>query len=136
MHDGVMPNAYVRGSIQIDFALATLVFSEHVADVGLLKILVLQSDQSCLFVDLRIEGIFGQNPDKLAPHQFRNLKLDDPQISDTYDKVLHKQFECHNFYRRVNTISVKGKYAACNLEDEAMYNKLDDYISESMKDSE
>jgi hypothetical protein len=32
---------------------------------------------------------------------FRNLKLDDPRISDSYHKLLHKQFECHNIYERV-----------------------------------
>jgi hypothetical protein len=62
-----------------------------------------------MFVDLRIEGIFSQHPDKLAPHQFSNLKLDDPRISNKYRKILHKQFENHNVYCRVKEISVRGK---------------------------
>jgi hypothetical protein len=49
-----------------------------------------------MFVDLRIEGIFGQHPDKLAPHKFRNLKLNDPIIADKYRKILHTQFEHQN----------------------------------------
>jgi predicted transcriptional regulator len=72
-------------------------------------------------------------PDKLAPHQFLNLKIDYPQISDIYRKILHKQFECHNVSRRVKKISAKGKYASWNLEDEVKYETLDDDISESMK---
>jgi hypothetical protein len=52
-----------------------------------------------MFIDLRIEYIFTQHPDKLAPHKFCNLKLDDPRISDKYRKILHKQLENHNVYR-------------------------------------
>jgi hypothetical protein len=50
--------------------------------------------------------------------------------------MLHKQFECHNIYRRVKNISEKGKYVSWNLEDEALYKSLDDDISESVKDAE
>jgi hypothetical protein len=71
---------------------------EHVVYVGLLDRSILKSDHSGMFVDLRKEGIFFQNPYKLAPHQFCNLKLDDPIISDKYRKILHKQFENHNVY--------------------------------------
>jgi hypothetical protein len=55
MHEGVVPNKHARGSIQIDFALATLRLSKHVADVGLLDGSVLQSYHSGMFVDLWIE---------------------------------------------------------------------------------
>jgi hypothetical protein len=79
---------------------------DHVIDVGLLNRSVLQSDHSGMLVDLRIEGIFGQHPDKLAPHKFCNLKLDDPIISDKYRKILHKEFKHHIIYRRVKKISL------------------------------
>jgi hypothetical protein len=51
-------------------------------------------------------------------------------------KSLHKQFECHNIYRRVNRISKKGKDASWNLEDDVLYESLDDDISESMQHAE
>jgi hypothetical protein len=89
-----------------------------------------------MFVDLRIEGIFGQHPDKLAPHQFRNLKLDDPRISDKYRKILYKEFKNHNVYQRVKDISVRGKDETWNLMDETIYEKLDSDFSESMKREE
>jgi hypothetical protein len=92
MNKGVLPNNHARGSAQIYFPLITSGLDEHVVDVGLLDRYILQNDHSGMFVDIRIEGVFGQNPDKLAPHQFRNLKLDDPRISDKYRKILHKQF--------------------------------------------
>jgi hypothetical protein len=85
----------------------------HVVDVGLLDRSILQSDDSGMFVDLRIEGIFGQHLDKLALHQFRNLKLGNPRISDKYRKTLHKQFENHNVYRRVKDF---GKMQRRDLE--------------------
>jgi hypothetical protein len=109
MHEGVVPNTHARGSAQIDLPLITSGLDDHVVDVGLLNRSILQSDHSGMLLDLRIEGIFGQHPDKLAPHQFRNLKLDDPRISDKYRKILHKQFENHNVYRRVKEILVRGK---------------------------
>jgi hypothetical protein len=99
MHEGVVLNTHARGSAQIDFPLSTSGLDDHVVDVGLLDRSILQSDHSCMFVDLRIEGIFGQHPEKLAPYQFHNLKLDDPRISNKYRKILHKQFENHNVYR-------------------------------------
>jgi hypothetical protein len=117
MHEGVVPNNHARGSMQIEFPLATVGVAEHVLGVGMLNRSVLQSEHSGLFVDLLIEGIFGQNPDKLVPHKVRNLKLDYPRISNKYRKILHKQFECHNTYRRVKKISERGKEASWNLED-------------------
>jgi hypothetical protein len=74
--------------VQIYFSLIKACLAEHVLDVTLLDRSILQSDHSGLFVDLQIEGIFVQHPDKLAPHKFRNLKLDDPRISDKYPKKL------------------------------------------------
>jgi hypothetical protein len=88
-----------------------------------------------MFVYLRIEGIFGQHTDKLAPHKFHNLKLDDPRISEKYRKILHKQFEHHNVYRKVKKISLRGKGSTWNLEDESVYEKLDDDILEAINHS-
>jgi hypothetical protein len=136
MYEGVVPNTHARGSAQVGFPLITAGLDEHVLDVGLLDRSVLQRDHSGVFVELRIEGIFGQHPDKLAPHQFRNLKLSDPIISDKYRKILHKQFEHHNVYRRVKEISVRGKDETWNLMDETIYEKLDTDISEAMKHAE
>jgi hypothetical protein len=126
-------NTHARGSVKIDFPLLTSRLVDHVLDVGLLNRSVLQSDHSGMFVDLQIEGIFGKHPDKLAPHKFRNLKLDDPIISDKYRKILHKTFERHNVYRRVKNISLPGKESTWNLDDESEYEKLDDDILEAMK---
>jgi hypothetical protein len=109
MYEGFVPNTHTRGSVQIYFPLITAGLDEHILDIGFLGRSVLQSDHSGMFVDLRIEGIFGQHPEKLARHQFRNIKLDDPRISDKYRKILHKQFEHHNVYSRVKKISVRGK---------------------------
>jgi hypothetical protein len=136
MYEGVVPNTHARGSVQIDFPLITAGLDEHVLDVRLLDRSVLQSDHSGMFIDLRIEGIFGQHPYKIAPHQFRNLELDEPRISNKYRKILHKQFQHHNVYRRVKKISVRGKDETWNLMDETIYKKLYEDISEAMKHAE
>jgi hypothetical protein len=36
MHEGIVPNTHVRGSVQLDFPLITIDLAEHVMDVGLL----------------------------------------------------------------------------------------------------
>jgi hypothetical protein len=115
IYEGVIPNTHAPGSMQIDFPLTIASLAEHILDVGLLDRSVLQNDHSGLFVDLRIEGIFGQHPEKLAPHKFRNIKLDDPIIFDKYQKILHKQFEHHDVYRSVKKISERGKDPSWNL---------------------
>jgi hypothetical protein len=132
VHEGFVPSTHTRGSVQIDFPLITAGLAEHVLDVGLLNRSVLQIDHSGMFVDLRIEGIFRQHPDKISPHKFRNIKLDDPRISEKYRKILHKEFEHHVFYRRVKKISLRGKDSTWNLEDESIYEKIDDDIYEAI----
>jgi hypothetical protein len=102
----ILPNTHAWGSVQINFTLITAGLAEHVLDVRLLNSYVLQSDHLGMSVDLRTEGIFRQHPDKLAPHKFRNHKLEDPIISDKYQKILHRQLENHNVYRRVKNISL------------------------------
>jgi hypothetical protein len=136
MYECVVQNTHTRGSAQIDFPLITAGLDEHVIDVGLLDRSVMQRDHSGMFIDLQIEGIFGQHPNKLAPHQFHNLKLDDPIISDKYRNILHKKIEYNNVYRRVKEISVRGKDETWNLMDETIYEKLDADILEAMKHAE
>jgi hypothetical protein len=70
--------------------------------------------------------------ERLERPQFRNLKLDDPRISDSYRKLLHKQFECHNIYDRVQKISKRGKADDWSNEDERCYKILDRDITAAM----
>jgi hypothetical protein len=70
MYECVVPNTHARGSVQIDFPLVTAGLDKHVLDVGFLDRSVLQSDHSGMFVDLRIEDIFGHNPKNLLRINF------------------------------------------------------------------
>jgi hypothetical protein len=81
---------------------------------------------------LCIEEIFVPIPEKLAQPQYCNLKLDDPINSEEYRKILHTQFECHNIYRWVKEISVKGNHYEWSLQDEVAYELLDREITEAM----
>jgi hypothetical protein len=76
--------------------------------VGLLDESILKSDHRAFFLDLDLLLLFGTSLERLERPQFRNLKRDDPWISDSYRKLLHKQFECHNIYERVRKISEQG----------------------------
>jgi hypothetical protein len=104
----VVPNPHMRGLKQIDFLLTTGGLTDSIEAIVLLDCSVLNCNHRALFIDLCIEEIFGPSPEKLAQPQYRNLKLDDPRISEEYCKILHKQFECHNIYRRVKEISIKS----------------------------
>jgi hypothetical protein len=97
-HGGVVPNTHMRGSKQIDFVLTTSELTNIIEAICLVDCSVLNSDNRALFVDVCIEDIFGPIPEKLAQPQYRNLKLDNPRISDEYRRILHKQFEYHNIY--------------------------------------
>jgi hypothetical protein len=77
--------------------------------------------------------LFEKIPEKVIPHQLRTLKLGDPRLSDAYRRMLHKQFEEHNVFDRVQAIAERGKTSEWILTDEQDYEKLDLYISQVMK---
>jgi hypothetical protein len=85
-----------------------------------------------MFLD-RNARLFGKSLEKVIPHQFRTLKLDDPCLSDGYRRILHKQFEEHNLFCRVKAIAGRGKSSEWTLIDEQDYEKLDMDISQGMK---
>jgi hypothetical protein len=105
VHSEQAPNTHVRGSKQIDFALVTDGIRPCIKAVGLLYESILKSDHRAIFLDLDLLLLFGTSLERLERPQFRNLKLDDSRISDSYRKLLHKKFECHNIYERVQKIS-------------------------------
>jgi hypothetical protein len=92
----------------------------------------LKSDHRAIFLDLDLLLLFGASPERLERPQFRNLKLDDMRISDSYRNLLHKQFECHNIYERVKNISERGKADVWFHEDELAYEILDHDITAAM----
>jgi hypothetical protein len=100
--------------------------------IGLLDESILRSDHIAIFIDLDLLFLFGPAPERLERPQFRNLKVDDLRISDSYRKLLHKQFECQNIYERVKKISERRKADYWSLEDEHAYKTLDRDITAAM----
>jgi hypothetical protein len=92
VHSKQVPNTHVRGSKQKDFALVTDVIWPCIKAIGLLDKSIMKSDHRAIFLDLDLILLFDTPPERLERPQFRNLKLDDPRIFDSYLKVLHKQF--------------------------------------------
>jgi hypothetical protein len=132
VHAEQVPNPHVRGSKQIDFALVTDGIRPCIRSVGLLDESIMKSDHRAIFIDLDLLLIFGAAPEILERPQFRNLKLDDPRISDSYRKLLHKQFEFQNIYQRVKKISDRGKADGWSHEDELAYEILDPDITSAI----
>jgi hypothetical protein len=132
VHAEQVPNTHVRGSTPIDFTLVLDGIRPCIKAIGLLDEYILKSDHRTIFIDLYLFLLFGAAPESLERPQFRNLKLDDPRISDSYGKLLHKQFECHNIYQRVKNISERGKVDVWSLEDEHAYTTLDRDITAVM----
>jgi hypothetical protein len=116
MHDVVVPNTHMRGSSQIDFPWTSAVLREYIKKSGLLDNSVLHSDHRGMLLDLNSQ-LFGKRPEKVIPHQFRTLKLDDPRLSDAYRRILHKKFEERNAFGRVQAIAVRGKTSEWTLTD-------------------
>jgi hypothetical protein len=132
VHLEQVPNTHVRGSKQIDFALVTDGIRPCIKAIGLLDESILKSDHRAIFLDLDLLLLFGASLERLERPLFRNLKLDDPRISDSYRKLLHKQFGCHNIYDRVKKISERGKADDWSNEDERSYETLDRDITAAM----
>jgi hypothetical protein len=132
VHSEQVPNTHGRGSKKIDFALVTDGIRPCIKAIGLLDESILKSDHRAIFLDLDLLLLFGTSLERLERPQFRNLKLDDPRISDSYRKLLHNQFECHNIYERVRKISERGKSDDWSNEDERRYEVLDRDITAAM----
>jgi hypothetical protein len=132
VHSEQVPNTHVRGFKQIDFALVMDGIQPCIKAVGLLDESILKSYHRAIFIDLDLLFLFGVSLERLERPQFRNLKLDDPHISDSYRKLLHKKFGCHNIYDRVQNISERGKADDWSNEDECCYEILDRNIAAAM----
>jgi hypothetical protein len=125
-------NTHVRGSKHIYFALVTYGIRPCIKAIGLLDELILKSDHRAIFIDLYLLLLFGVAPERVERPQFRNLKLDDPRISDSYRKLLHKQFECHNIYELVKKIYERGKTDVWSIDDEHTSKTLNRDITAAM----
>jgi hypothetical protein len=132
VHSEQVPNTHVRGSKKIGFALVTDGIRPCIKAVGLLDESILKSNHRAIFLDLDLLLLFGTSLERLKRPQFRILKLDDPRISDSYRKLLHKQFECHNIYNRRQHISEQGKANDWSNEDKRCYEVLDRDITAAM----
>jgi hypothetical protein len=132
VHSEQVPNTHVRGSKQIDFSLVTDGIRPCIKAASLVDESILKSDHRAIFLDLDLLLLFGVSLERLERTQFRNLKLDDPRISDSYRKLLHKQFGCHNIYDRVQNISERGKADDWLNEDKRCYEILDRDITAAM----
>jgi hypothetical protein len=86
-----VPNTRVRGSKQIYFALVMDGIRPCIKYISLLDDSILKIDHRAIFLDLDLIMIFGAPPERLERPQLRNLKLDDPCISDRYRNFLDKQ---------------------------------------------
>jgi hypothetical protein len=132
VHSDQFPNTHVRGSKQIDFARVTDEIRPCIKAVGLLDESILKIDHREIFLDLDLLLLFGVSLERLERPKFRELKLDDPRISESYSKLLYTQCGRHNIYDRVQKISKRGKADDRSNEDERCYEILDRDITAAM----
>jgi hypothetical protein len=88
VHADQVPNTHVRVSKQIDLVLVMDGFRPCIKATIILDESILKSDHREIFIDLDLLLLFGEASEILELPQFRNLKLDDPRISDNYRKLL------------------------------------------------
>jgi hypothetical protein len=132
VHSEQVPNTHIRGSKKIDFALVLDGIWPCIKAIGILDESILKSDHRAILIYLDLLLLFGAAPEMLERPQFQNLKLDDPRISDSYRKLKHKQFECHNIYQRVKNISERCTTYDWSLVDEHAYKTMDHDINAAM----
>jgi hypothetical protein len=58
-----------------------------------------------MYTYLNTQALIGTGLNHLQRPQFLKLQLDDPRISDAYQKILHKQCVQNSMYRRVKCLS-------------------------------
>jgi hypothetical protein len=87
-------------------------------------------------VDLNTAGLTGEGTEGLKNPQFRNLRLDDPRVSAAYLKILHKQFEHHNVYRRVKKLQEEANETNWDIMNEQTYEGVDKDITAAMHHAE
>jgi hypothetical protein len=62
--------------------------------------------------------------------------VDDPIVSAAYRKMLHKQFEHHNVYRRVKKLQEEANETNWNIVNEQRYKSVDKDITAAMHHAE
>jgi hypothetical protein len=96
--DADIPNTPLRGSVQIDFKLATPGIALVIDVIGLLDFDVIFRTNHCtFFIDINTDGLFGSATESLPAHLCRQLQLEEPTVTTEYRRVLHQQFIHHNF---------------------------------------
>jgi hypothetical protein len=81
-------------------------------------------------------GLKGEGLEGLKKPQFRNLRLDDPIVSAAYRKILHRQFEHHNVYRRVKKLQEEANETNWDIMNEQTYEGVDKDITAAMQNAE
>jgi hypothetical protein len=132
VHSEQVPNTHVRGSKQIYFDLVMDGIRPCIKAIGVLDESILKSDHRAILLDLDLILLLGAPLERPERPHFRNLKLEDLRISDSYRKLLDKKFECLNIYDRVKNISEIGKADDWLHVDELAYEILDRDITAAM----
>jgi hypothetical protein len=131
--DENVPPSRCPGSSVIDYVYVSEGLLEHVIGIGMLSFdVVFDSDHWTFFLDIDYESLFGTEPDNMAAPQFRQLQLDDPRIAEGYRKIVHKIFTNHNIYKRVQSISARGKKKDWIMDDANLYEAINRDITRSM----
>jgi hypothetical protein len=132
-----IPNTHLRGSKQIDLALATSDIVPFIRAIGLLDFdVVFRTDHRTFFIDIDMDGFFGSATETLPAQRLRQLQLEDPRVDKAYRKALHQQFIHHSVFRRIKEQSESRKSGEWNIAQESKYEALDRDITRGIMHAE
>jgi hypothetical protein len=109
---------------------------DYIVRVGFLDSSILGSDHKGLFADLNTAGITGEGKEGKKKPQLRNQRHNEPIVSASYQKILHKQFEHHNVYRRLKKLQEEANEKNWNIVNEQRYERIDKDTTAAMHHAE
>ncbi len=99
------PASHIRGSQRIDFILVSPGIAPAVLTSGSLPFYsIFDSDHRPYYIDIDAKLLFSDSVHDIAPKSHRLLRLHDPRITEKYRTLVHKQFQIHKVYEKLNDL--------------------------------
>jgi hypothetical protein len=112
-------NTHLHRFPQIDFVLAADGLAPFIDVISMVDVyLVFKTVHRTFFIYIDVDGFFGS---RMHDYCLWNLQLEEPFIATEYRSIINCQFEHHNLYRRIKSLSEASKSSTWNLLQETQY---------------
>lgn len=127
------PASHNRGSEDIDFKFTSPNIADSITTSGSMPFHSLfNSDHRLYFLDFDAKSLFSDPAYEIPPPLYRRLRLNDPQIVQTYRTVLHNQLTVHKVYEKLDQLKMHAEDSTWEPKHTSTYQQLDTIIMDSM----